>query len=134
MTSSYAWIRIENDIWFKRMFVKVLPLAQVVGSTETFPRIYSRQRHRNNLLAESAFEYWKCTVVIPFLDIVCEEICSRFGPEKRAHYDLCAGKNYSEHSHKQLRASMSHFYWPSMRAIYFSRISEKCSKFWQYCP
>ena len=89
MTSSNAWIRIENDTWFKRMYEKVLSLVQVVGSTETFPRICSRQRHRNNLPAESAFEYWKRTVVIPFLDIVCEEIRCCFSPEKRAHYDLC---------------------------------------------
>ena len=40
--------------------------------------------------AENALEYWKRTVAIPFLDIVCEEIKDRFSKEKRTHYELCA--------------------------------------------
>ena len=72
------------------MYNKVLALANVVGSVETFPRACSRQRHRDNLPAENALEYWKRTVAIPFLDIVCEEIKDRLSKEKRAHYELCA--------------------------------------------
>ena len=40
--------------------------------------------------AETAKEYWKCAVAIPFLDIVSSELKSRFSHKKRAHYELCA--------------------------------------------
>ena len=40
--------------------------------------------------AETAKEYWKRAVAIPFLDIVSSELKSRFSHEKRAHYELCA--------------------------------------------
>ena len=40
--------------------------------------------------AETAKEYWKCAVAIPFLDIVSSELKSRFRHKKRAHYELCA--------------------------------------------
>ena len=86
----YAEIRKEIDTWYHRMYNKVLALANVVGSAETFPRVCSRLRHRDNLPAENALEYWKRTVAIPFVDIVCEEIKDRFSKEKRAHYELCA--------------------------------------------
>ena len=78
----YAEIRKEIDTWYHRMYNKVLALANVVSSAETFPRVCSRQRHRDNLPAENALEYWKRTVAIPFLDIVCEEIKDRFSKEK----------------------------------------------------
>ena len=29
-------------------------------------------------------------VAIPFLDVICSELKSRFSKEKRAHYELCA--------------------------------------------
>ena len=87
--NKYAEIRKEIDTWYHRMYNKVLALVNVVGSAETFPKVCSRQRHCDNLPAENTLGYWKCTVVIPFLDIVCEEIKDRFSKEKRAHYKLC---------------------------------------------
>ena len=38
---------------------------------------------------ESSAEYWKRTMAMPFLDIVCSELKSRFSKEKRARYELC---------------------------------------------
>lgn len=90
VASSYAEIRSEVDTWFQRIYANVQALADLIGSTEQFPRVTSTQRNRNNCPADTAAEYWKRTVVIPFLDIVCEEIKCRFSEEKRAHYELCA--------------------------------------------
>lgn len=90
VASCYADIRSEVDMWFKNMYVKVQALAALVGSAEQFPRVCSRQRNQKNCPADTAAEYWKPTVAIPFLDIVCEEIKCRFSEEKRAHYELCA--------------------------------------------
>ena len=49
-----------------------------------------RQRHRENQPTESDAKYWKRTITIPFLDVICSELKRRPGKEKRAHYELCA--------------------------------------------
>ena len=72
------------------MYQKALSLSELVGGSEEHPRVCSRQRNRENYPAESAAQYWKRTVEIPFLDITCSELKSRFTKEKRAHYELCA--------------------------------------------
>ena len=65
-------------------------------STYARKRCYSsttgRQRHRENQPTESDAKYWKRTVTIPFLDVICSELKRRrpqHGKEGR-HYELCA--------------------------------------------
>ena len=57
-------------------------LSELVGSAEERPCV----NRRGTTPAETAKEYWKRAVAIPFLDIVSSELKS----EKRAHYELCA--------------------------------------------
>ena len=75
---------------FQRMYQKAVTLSELVWSTEERPRVCGRQRNRENHPAESDIQYWKRTVAIPFLDVICSELKSRFSKEKRAHYELCA--------------------------------------------
>ena len=49
-----------------------------------------QKNRRGTTPSETAKEYWKRAVAIPFLDIVSSELKSRFSHEKRAHYELCA--------------------------------------------
>ena len=42
------------------------------------------------LKVQSPKDYWRVTVTITFLDSIITELKSRFGSEKRAHYELCA--------------------------------------------
>ena len=58
----------------------------MAGSAEERPRA----NRRGTTPAETAKEYWRRAVAIPFLDIVSSELESRFSHEKRAHYELCA--------------------------------------------
>ena len=60
--------------------------SELVGSAEERPRV----NRRGTTPAETAKEFWKRAVAIPFLDIVSSELQSRFSHEKRAHYELCA--------------------------------------------
>lgn len=83
-------IRNAIDAWFQRIYQKALSLSELIGGSEERPRFYSRQRNRESYPAESAAQYWKRTVAIPFLDVICSELKSRFSKEKRAHYELCA--------------------------------------------
>ena len=88
--SFYNEMRTNVDKWFSRLYQEVLRIATLMQCSEARPRLCSRQRNRDNTPSESVAEYWKRTVAIPFLDIVCSEIQSRFSIEKRAHYELCA--------------------------------------------
>lgn len=72
------------------MYQKAVTLSELVWSTEERPRVCGRQRNRENHPAESDIQYWKRTVAIPFLDVICSELKSRFSKEKRAHYEPCA--------------------------------------------
>ena len=87
---SYIDIRNGIDKSFQQMYTDVLELAEKVGSTEQRPRVCGRQTQRNNYPSEYVAEYWKRTVAISFLDVICSEMKSRFSEEKRAHYELCA--------------------------------------------
>lgn len=60
--SSYTDIRIGIDKWFERLYTKVLRLSELVGSAEERPRV----NRRGTTQAETAKEYWKRAVAIPF--------------------------------------------------------------------
>ena len=90
ISKCYTEIRNAIDAWFRRMYQKALSLSELVGWSEERPRVCSRKRNRESYPAESAAQYWKRTVAIPFLDVICSELKSRFSKEKRAHYELCA--------------------------------------------
>ena len=73
------------------MYQTAVSLSELVGGDEEHPRVFSRQRNRENYPEESAAQQWKQTAAIPpFLDIICSELKSRFSKEKTAHYRLCA--------------------------------------------
>ena len=61
--NSYTDIRSGIDTWFERVYTKVLRLSELVGSAEGRPRV----NRRGTTPAETAKEYWKRTVAIPFL-------------------------------------------------------------------
>jgi len=87
---SYEDMRNSIDERFQQIYSDVLELAEKVGSIEQRPRVCGTQTQCNNCPSETAAEYWKRTVAIPFLDVVCNEMKSRFGQDTRAYYELCA--------------------------------------------
>lgn len=87
---SYTEICNAINRWFQCMYQKALSLSELVGGCEECPPVCNRQRNQENYPAESAARYWKRTVAIPFLGVICSELKSRFSKEKRAHYELCA--------------------------------------------
>ena len=84
--NSYTDIRSGIDTWFERLYTKVLRLSELVGSAGERPRV----NRKGTTPAETAKEYWKRAVAIPFFDTVSSELKSRFSHEKRAHYERCA--------------------------------------------
>ena len=67
-----------------------LVICPIICLLHYLARFCSRPRNQENYPAESAAQYWKRTVTIPFLDVISSELKSRFGKEKRAHYEPCA--------------------------------------------
>ena len=62
------------------MYVKAVTLAQLVD----------KDIAKTNQQSQMHAKYWKRTVTIPFLDVICSELKRRPSKEKRAHYELCA--------------------------------------------
>ena len=58
----YTDIRSGIDTWFERLYTKVLRLSELVGSAEE----RSRVNRRGTTPAETAKEYWRRAVAIPF--------------------------------------------------------------------
>ena len=79
--NSYTEIRNAIDLWFHGMYQKAVSLSELEGGVEDRPRVCSRQRNRENYQKESAAQYWKRTVAIPFLDVICSELKSRLSKE-----------------------------------------------------
>ena len=53
-------------------------IAEISGISVSMPRVSGCQRHRSNPEFTSVEEYFKKTVVIPFLDHLISDISSRF--------------------------------------------------------
>ena len=62
LMNSYTDIQSGTDTWFESLYTKVLRLSGLVGSAEERPRV----NRRVTTPAETAKEYWKRAVAIPF--------------------------------------------------------------------
>ena len=62
--NSYTDIRNGIGTWFERLYANVLRLSELVGSAGERPCV----NRRGTTPAETAKEYWKRAVAIPFLD------------------------------------------------------------------
>ena len=66
----------EFHLWFDE--VKIL--ADELNIVVTIPRINAREVHRDNIPADTPEEYYRRTLMIPFLDHITTELENRFGP------------------------------------------------------
>ena len=86
----YQALREDVDKEHDLIYQKALLLTDKIGGEERIPRIIPRRQSRPNSEVQSPKDYWRVTVTIPFLDSIITELESRFGSEKRVHYELCA--------------------------------------------
>lgn len=66
-------------------------VAEKVGLEEditSMPRIVGKQRHRSNHPAESPSEFWKRSLIIPYLDSVITSLETRFAEENTPSFAL----------------------------------------------
>ena len=71
-------------------YSRVKKLASEINREEKMPRIHSGRQTRANPAVGSPSEYWKVTIIIPFLDMIISEMNERLDTNKRAHYELCS--------------------------------------------
>uniref|UniRef100_H3ABH7 Uncharacterized protein n=1 Tax=Latimeria chalumnae TaxID=7897 RepID=H3ABH7_LATCH len=69
-----ASIREDTDNVFKDWYSEISSLAEKVDITLQIPRLAGQQKHRSNQPANSTEEYYKCAIVIPFVDYMLSEI------------------------------------------------------------
>ena len=86
----YQALREDADKEHDRIYQKALLLTDKIGGEERMPRIILGRQSKPNPEVQSPKDYWRVTVTIPFLYSIITELKSRFGSEKRAHYELCA--------------------------------------------
>jgi hypothetical protein len=71
-------VRNEVDVRHTRWFDEAESLTGSVGTLPEKPRTVERQRHRPNTPADSASDYYRRVVTIPFLDHLKSQIQTRF--------------------------------------------------------
>ena len=68
-----------KDETFAQIFKSAFVLASLDGrEAPVIPRLAGRQKQRNNSPADTAEEYWRLSVFIPFLDSLILELKCRF--------------------------------------------------------
>ncbi len=71
---------IRNNVnkYSKELFENAEKLASTINVQPSIPRTCGIQRHRDNLPAADPLEYYKRSLLIPFLDHMISQIETRF--------------------------------------------------------
>lgn len=78
--------------------------ASALGTDLQVPRIASRQQHRSNHPAQSSSDYWKRSIIIPYLDSLISALDQRFSNEHLPAFSLM-----SLHPNTMLSMTLSDF-------------------------
>jgi hypothetical protein len=81
-------IRGDVETTFSAWFGEAEALAAGVNETITMPRTVSRQSHRPNQPADTAQDYFRRSIAVPFLDHLLSEFSYRFKHADMAHGGL----------------------------------------------
>ena len=81
--SNILALRSNIDETFEVWYKQVQTLADAIGSVEETPRRTKAQRFRSNVPAESPQEYYKRSVLIPFIDELLQQLNDRFSKDNR---------------------------------------------------
>ena len=69
----------ENDSIIHAWYIQSIEVAAEVDVTPQVPRTTARQSHRDNVEHISPEEYYRRSIIIPFLDNLLEQMRERFG-------------------------------------------------------
>lgn len=67
---------VEDE--FKQIFKEALNKAYCLGTTITMPRLVKTQTHRINVPTGSIEEYYRCAILLPWIDSLTSAITDRF--------------------------------------------------------
>ena len=70
-------VRNNAKTVFKAWYANTVDLGSDLGTEPSVPRMASRQRHRENTPHDSAEEYYRPALFVPFLDHITQEMTSR---------------------------------------------------------
>ena len=80
--------RQEIDNFSNVIMKKTEDIAEKVGVELTKPRITPKQVYRSNPPSETATEYWKRSLIIPYLDSLTKSLSVRFSEENTPAFAL----------------------------------------------
>lgn len=80
--------RSNADSTIKEILSEAQNIAEELDIVLELPRITKRQRHRSNHPAETAEEYWKRSLLIPYLDSLLNSLNERFSDENSPAFSL----------------------------------------------
>lgn len=84
LRKEFVDMREKADTSFKSDFEEAEQLAKEIGTEMTVPRVTARQTHRDTYQVESAEDYYRVAVFIPFLDDLVQQLDSRFLKQRDA--------------------------------------------------
>ena len=70
-------LRDKNDVVFKRWYAYAVEISSELGTEPSASRTASRQQHRANAPHDTAEEYYRRNLFIPFLDYITQEMSLR---------------------------------------------------------
>ena len=79
VTSNRLNIDTRYPIWYQEM----LRISKSAGGEETLPRIAAKQLHRANHPANTAIDFYRLSLAIPFIDEVLAELKNRFSEDTK---------------------------------------------------
>ena len=78
VTDTLSNLRENVDSYSGELYTESMRLAEFVGVEPTVPRLYGRQTKRANTPATSPEEYYKNSIVKPFMDHLNQQMSDRF--------------------------------------------------------
>lgn len=79
-------------------------IAEKLGIQLNLPRVVGRQQHRSNQPFEKFSEYWKRSIVIPYLDSLTQSLSDRFSDKNSPAFAL-----FTLHPHNMLKSNVEEF-------------------------
>ncbi|CAH1115297.1 unnamed protein product [Psylliodes chrysocephalus] len=80
--------RQDADLVTAEIIIKAQDLVRELEIEISIPRLDNKQIHRSNYPLDSDSDYWKCPLIIPYLDLILSSLNSRFSQEHTPAFAL----------------------------------------------
>lgn len=117
-------IRMQAEHEFSRIYKKAKSVAEsVAGVTESIKRIAKVQKNRVNIAADSAEDYYRISIFIPYVDYFLTQLKERFlNHEQVFNGFMCLFRHETSEQERLQFESLVHFYAPLIEPSSFAEL------------